>query len=167
MNTVIIFKQLYYSQGQWMESQLCSNYESNHLSFLKFWLSHVYSYSFPILNNETFSGSQSNHLSSEAYLGPEGLRKEENEQQNLLTATADELLLPTHLLLKHHQTKQQQHMVLFPITIKILWYLFLIYRKMYQQEKVPIWYFFLRKKNHTQLGTFSHWYFFLVLKYRL
>ena len=42
---------------------------------------------------------ESNHLSPEAsYLGPEGLPKEENDQQNLLTATADELLLPTHLL---------------------------------------------------------------------
>ena len=53
-------------------------------------------------------------------------------------------------------------MVLFPINIEILWYFFLLYRKMYQQENIPIWYFFLRKKYHTPLGTFSYWYFFLV-----
>ena len=41
-----------------------------------------------------------NHLSPKAsYMGPEGLPKEENEQQNLLTATADEVLLPTHLFI--------------------------------------------------------------------
>ena len=55
-------------------------------------------------------------------------------------------------------------MILFPITIEILWYFFLFFRKMYQQEKVTIWYFFLRKKYHTPLGTFSYWYFFLVFE---
>ena len=39
---------------------------------------------------------ESYHLSPEAsYLRPKGLTKEENEQQNLLTVIADEVLLPT------------------------------------------------------------------------
>ena len=43
-----------------------------------------------------------NHLSPKAfYLGPEGLSKEENEQQNLLIATADDVFLPTHFFLFH------------------------------------------------------------------
>ena len=43
-----------------------------------------------------------NHLSPKAsYLGPKGLPKEENEQQNLLTATADEVLLPTDFFIFH------------------------------------------------------------------
>ena len=66
------------------------------------------------------------------------------------------------ILVKLHLLNCIKYMVLFPIIMKKLWYFFLLYRKMYKKEKVPMWYFFLRKKYHTPLGTFSHRYFFLV-----
>ena len=46
-----------------------------------------------------------NHLNPKSsYLGPEGLSKEENELQNLMTTTADEILLPTHFYLFHFKS---------------------------------------------------------------
>ena len=55
-----------------------------------------------------------NHLSPKAsYLGSEGLPKEENEQQNLLTATAYEVLLPTYFFLFYFKGTVPQNIVSF------------------------------------------------------